>query len=303
MARMRERRANDRSDGGGTSRCGDSTPRRGRPPSCQRRQFDDDATLCQRRQFDGSEDFDEPPAKPSMPSMPTALSGPTLLGGARGAAEQSVATPRGGARGLSDTMPTPRGGARGPAEVRNARAMGPSRNGGGAAKASDREDDLPPAAKGADFKTLQALIAKGIQENEEDGALLEASVGGTQWGKREELEMAEWRQAQQKRRQAEEDNKQKERERAREQRRRQDEERRRRQMEELERELMEEKRSEGRLIEEQDRQKELCSREFDAVKKIQAHIRGRRSRAGHTRESPSKSARWELHAEPVIPRT
>merc|ERR1712151_727858 len=149
--------------------------------------------------------------------------------------------------GLSETMPTPRGGARGPAEARSARNT-----------TGDRAADeaLPKGALNADFKTLQALIAKGIQENEEDGALFEASVGGGGWGKREEFEEAQWRQAQVKKRQAEEAVREKERERAREQRRRQDEERRRRQLEQLERELMDEKRREGRLDDEQQRIKE-----------------------------------------------
>merc|ERR1712014_411212 len=132
------------------------------------------------------------------------------------------------------------------------------------------------------------MIAKGIQENEEDGALFQASVGGSGWGKKEELEEAQWRQSQIKKRQAEEAVRDKERERAREQRRRQEEERRRRQMEQIERELMEERRREGRIDEEQQRVKNICQREFDAAKRIEAYYRGRRSRAGHPRDSPSK---------------
>merc|ERR1712157_303549 len=114
-------------------------------------------------------------------------------------------------------------------------------------------------------------------------------------------EEAQWRQSQMKKRQAEEAAREKERERAREQRRRQDEERRRRQMEQIERELMEERRREGRIDDEKVRLKNTCQREFDAAKRIQAHYRGRRSRAGHPTSSPAKNFKWEVHAQPVMP--
>jgi hypothetical protein len=163
------------------------------------------------------------------------------------------------------------------------------------------DETLPKGAMGADFKTLQAMIAKGIQENEEDGALFEASVGGADWGRREELEEAEWRQGYMKKRHSEEAARERDRERAREQRRRQDEERRRRQMEQIEQKLMEEKRREGRLDDQQQHVKQLCECEFEAAKHIQARFRGRRSRLGHPIYSPDKKTRWELHEQPLMP--
>lgn len=166
---------------------------------------------------------------------------------------------------------SPRGGARGPAEARLAR---------GSPGANAVEEPLPPGAKGADFKTLQAMIAKGIHDSEEDSVLMEASLGGREWGRREETEEAEWRQRQQQKREAETAAREKERERAREMRRCQDEERRRRQEDELERELLEERCRETQVVEEQERQNSLCRREIDAANYIQAHFRGWQSRAG-----------------------
>lgn len=190
-------------------------------------------------------------------------------------------------------LPTPRGGARGPAEARLAREV-PS--------IGTTEEPLPAAAKGADFKTLQALIAKGIQANEEDGVLLEASLGGAEWSSRDQAEEAEWKEAQLKKRLAEEAAREKEKERAREQRRRQDEERRRKQMEELERELEFEKQHEAELAAETQRRIDSCRREFHAAAAIQAHHRGRRSRAGRPIDVPSKSASWALHLEEYMRR-
>lgn len=166
--------------------------------------------------------------------------------------------------------PTPRGGGRGPAAARLARTT---------EDIDTADDPLPPDVKGADFKTLQALIAKGIQNSEEDGVLLETSLGGGEWGIVEDAEEVEWRQKQQRKREAEEATREKERELAREQRRRQEEQRRRQQMEELEREMLEEKRQEMRLVEEQEQQAKACCREPYAATQIQALYRGRQSRA------------------------
>jgi len=141
------------------------------------------------------------------------------------------------------------------------------------------EDPLPANVKGADFKTLQALIAKGIQNSEEDSVLMETSLAGDQWGTKEKNEEMEWRQRLLKKRQDEEAAREKERERAKEQRRRQEEERRRKQMEELEQELLEEKRREQRLVEEKAEEAMLSRKESDAATRIQALYRGRQSRA------------------------
>jgi len=193
---------------------------------------------------------------------------------------------------FSKTLPSPRGGARGPAEALAAR---------GTSGGNTNEEPLPPGANGADFKTLQAMIAKGIQDNEEDGVLLEASLGGSEWGKREEAEEAEWKEKQQRKREEEAAERAKERERAREERKRRDEENRQRQMEELERELQEEKLKQQQQVEEQEHQQILCRREFDAAKQIQAHCRGRRSRAGRPLDSPSGLAQSTPHGQPLMP--
>eukprot|EP00746_Dinoflagellata_sp_MGD_P003078 gnl/MRDRNA2_/MRDRNA2_105996_c0_seq1.p1 gnl/MRDRNA2_/MRDRNA2_105996_c0~~gnl/MRDRNA2_/MRDRNA2_105996_c0_seq1.p1 ORF type:complete len:290 (-),score=60.27 gnl/MRDRNA2_/MRDRNA2_105996_c0_seq1:218-988(-) len=187
-----------------------------------------------------------------------------------------------GSFSLSKTMPQARGGARGIALARLART----------------EELLPPTVVKADFQTLQDLIAKGIQESEEAGALFEASLGGGEWTSREEAEEAEWKKAEQKKREAEASAREKERASLRAQRRRQDEDRRSRQAEELERELLEEKRQAAQLVEQQEHQRTLCRREFDAATRIQSCYRGRVSRAGRPVLCPSRSSRWEIHARP-----
>jgi len=195
---------------------------------------------------------------------------------------------------FSKTLPSPRGGARGPSEALAARSTPRGYK-------ETNDEPLPPGIQAADFKTLQAMIAKGIQENEEDGILMEASAGGREWGKKEEAEEAEWKEKQRMRREVEASERTKERERASEERKRRDEERRQQQMEELERELQEEKRRGQQQIEEQENLRRLCRREFDAAKRIQAHHRGRRSRTGRPMDSPSGLAQWEPHGQLLIP--
>lgn len=185
---------------------------------------------------------------------------------------------------LSATMPQPRGGVRGVALARLART----------------EEPLPPTVVNADFHTLQDMIAKSIQESEEAGALFEASLGGGDWSKREEAEEAEWKQTQQRKREAEAAAREKERASIRAQRRRQDEDRRRQQAQLLERELLEDKHKEAELAEQQEHQRTLCHREFHAAKMIQAYYRGRMSRAGWPSVCPSKTARWDVHTQPVF---
>lgn len=164
--------------------------------------------------------------------------------------------------------PTPRGGARGPAEVRSARAV---------AGIDSLEDPLPPGAIGADFKTLQAMIEKGLQQGEEDGVTLVSSAGGDEWGTQEQADELEWRQQQQRKREDEAASREKEREHRREQRRADDEERRRQQQEQLERELSEEKQKADALRAGEAR--EDNSLEAAAAARIQALYRGRQARA------------------------
>ena len=70
--------------------------------------------------------------------------------------------------------PTPRGGGRGPAAALAARcgayeATPPPPLAPGAAAGIDASDEaLPPGVQDADFKTLQAMIEKGLQDSEEN---------------------------------------------------------------------------------------------------------------------------------------
>jgi len=177
--------------------------------------------------------------------------------------------------------PTPRGGGRGPAAALAARygspeAPPPPLAPPAGAGIDSTEEALPPGVKGADFKTLQAMIEKGLQDSEENSILLEASLSGGQWGAREEAEEAEWKRMQQSKREIEAAAREKEHERAREQRRSQDEERRRQQTEDLEREFMEERSQQSQSAKEC--QRGTYCRETDAATLIQAHVRGLRSR-------------------------
>lgn len=179
----------------------------------------------------------------------------------------------------SDSMPilppTPRGGARGPLEARAARAAYVPAESFFAIGGSF-EDTLPQPVRNADFKTLQAMITKGIRAGEEDGALLEHSLGGGEWGALNDAEERRWRQQQKVARDAEQAARAVERERARELRQQLDEERRRRQMEALEEELLEEKRRDTRPQDEQTETPDTaaCRRSTAAVR-IQACYRGR----------------------------
>lgn len=150
----------------------------------------------------------------------------------------------------------------------------------------DDKDELPPGAKGADFKTLQAMIARGIQDAEAGASQLECNITDDEAGikrHREELR---------RRREEEAVSRQKEREAARQKRRQEDEERRKRQTLQLEREEAEEQRQR------QLRQglEQQCRLELKAASRIQARWRGRLSRNGKPVRSPLISPR--LHSEP-----
>lgn len=135
----------------------------------------------------------------------------------------------------------------------------------------------PPGANGADFKTLQQMIAKGIKEAEalaskiEDPRLCRAAE--------DEAEMKRHLEGQRRRRDDEVAARQKERDAVRQKRRREDEERRRRQAEESERQE-----DNDRLAREERERVEVRQRlETAAATRIQSRIRGRQSRAGkHT---------------------
>jgi len=169
---------------------------------------------------------------------------------------------------------------RGPAEVRSAR---------GEPEVQDQDDCLPSGAKGADFKTLQAMIARGIQEAETGAVKLESDMPVLI----EDEEERRFRERQRQRRQQEASQREKEREQARQKRRREQEERERRQAEELERE----EREELSLRAAREQAEAQCRKELAAAMRIQAHVRGRRARAGKPCSS-FHNLKAVLHWEP-----
>lgn len=170
---------------------------------------------------------------------------------------------------------------RGPAEARSAR----QRSG---APTND-DDELPAAAKGADFRTLQEMIAKGIVESETLASKMEATP---QVVDDNSEELRRHREAVRRRREEAEQAKMKEREQARLRRQREWEERTRK----LQAELDQEEQEELRARESRKEAEAQCQREHRAASRIQARLRGRRSRAGHPREVPK--VRAVCHLEP-----
>mmetsp|Transcript_91805 Transcript_91805/g.273940 ORF Transcript_91805/g.273940 Transcript_91805/m.273940 type:complete len:349 (-) Transcript_91805:83-1129(-) len=156
----------------------------------------------------------------------------------------------------------------------------------GARGGAEDDEPLPPGIQGADFKTLQEMIARGIQDSETGASKFEAMLSD------DETDLKRHREMMRKRRDDEAAEKQKERDAARQRRRREDEERLRRQREALEEEFGKEQRER----EERQEVEQLCRREMKAVTRIQALFRGRRSRAGACISAPAVVA--ELHAEP-----
>lgn len=167
-------------------------------------------------------------------------------------------------------------GRRGPAEVRAAR-------GGGA-----DEEPLPPGARGADFKTLQDMIEKGIKDAEKGNSQMEADIRATN----DDSDLQRHKEALRRRREEETQARQHEKDIARERRRKEDEARRRKLEEQMEREEEQERWEQD----EKAAKEALCLRQFRAVVRIQAHIRGRRSRAGKHIISPA--VRPVRHTQP-----
>jgi len=154
---------------------------------------------------------------------------------------------------------------------------------------AEEEDALPPGAQSADFKTLQTMIARGIQDAETGATKLEGDVPRISG---EDDEERRYRERQLQRREQEAEQREKEREKARQKRRREDEERQRRQAEEFEREEQEVLRQR----EEKSQWDALCRREFAAATRIQARVRGRCSRAG--KSTSAHHIRARIHTEP-----
>lgn len=169
---------------------------------------------------------------------------------------------------------------RGPAEARHAR---------GEPQTLQAEEALPAAAKGADFATLQSLIAKGIAEAETGASVLEKDVVLDQ------SEIKRLAEARSKRLEDDERRRQEERVEARKRRQQEDDERRARQQEELDREEREEQTRRDELS----REKARCSQEYHAASRIQSRFRGRRSRNGIPIHSPFVTGK--THSKPLSP--
>lgn len=196
---------------------------------------------------------------------------------------------------LQEEVPSPRSRVRGPAEVRAARcAERPSSS--NAEKPKDIEA-VPKEAKGADFRTLHEMIARGIIESETDASKMEAILR-----EEDEEELRRHREVLRRQRAEAEEARQKEREQARLKRQKEWDEQQRRIQLEMERE-------DGDGLKagpgpEQSPQHVTSSKlrlqaELKAASRIQAVVRGRRSRRGHPSASPVVHA--VLHAKPFIP--
>merc|ERR1740123_1174328 len=122
------------------------------------------------------------------------------------------------------------------------------------------------------------MIEKAIKDAEYWNAQLEADIATS-----DDQDLQRYRETLRRRREEEEQSRQREKEAARERRRRDDEARRRR-MEEI---LDHEDQAERREEEERATQEALCLRQRSAAARIQARVRGRRSRAGAHVASPA----------------
>ncbi|CAK0809914.1 unnamed protein product [Prorocentrum cordatum] len=162
---------------------------------------------------------------------------------------------------------------------------------GGYRHEAGADGELPPGAKGADFKTLQEMIARGIREAETGASRLEAEVSLVADAAAEQRHREELR----RQHEADLEAKSREREAARARRRAQEEERSRRQKEELDRW----EREQVREREEAAAREAQCRREHAACSRIQARVRGRRSRAG--KSVSSVAVRPVPHTTPHVP--
>jgi hypothetical protein len=137
------------------------------------------------------------------------------------------------------------------------------------------------------------MIVKGIFEAEQGFKGVEADLALND----NDEDLLRHREMLRRRREEDTASRQREKEAAREMRRREDEARRKRQEEELEREEAEE----SRAREAKQATETLCRRQLQAAARIQAHLRGRRSRKGKHITSPMVVAK--LHVEPWEPLT
>jgi len=150
------------------------------------------------------------------------------------------------------------------------------------------EDELPKGVKGADFRTLQQMIAQGIVEAETGASNMEATLKAVD---NDDEGLQRHRDALVRHKEQVLEAKQKEREQA----------KRRREQEWKERQLrceaeLEQQEQEERHFKEQSKAAETqCKLELAAAAKIQAGFRGWRSRAGR---QVLKSPIAVLHAQP-----
>lgn len=196
---------------------------------------------------------------------------------------------------LQEEVPSPRSRVRGPAEVRAARCERPSSS--NAEKPKDIEA-VPKEAKGADFRTLHEMIARGIIESGTDASKMEAILR-----EEDEEELRRHREVLRRQRAEAEEARQKEREQARLKRQKEWDEQQRRIQLEMEREDEDGLMKAGPGPEQSPQHVTSSSKlrlqaELKAASRIQAVVRGRRSRRGHPSASPVVHA--VLHAKPFI---
>mmetsp|Transcript_6228 Transcript_6228/g.10378 ORF Transcript_6228/g.10378 Transcript_6228/m.10378 type:complete len:355 (+) Transcript_6228:75-1139(+) len=205
-----------------------------------------------------------PPAMPAMPSPPSSRAPAKERPVVRCAMEDDLASS---------------GRVRGPAAARAARQASSSH----AVDADSGSGQLPSEVNGASFAELQAMIAQEIKESESSASALESHPSAAP-GLEEELRRRT--EENRRRREAEAEEREHQRQQARLERQRAEERRQREQAEQMAREEQEEviqrKQNDAKKQEE-----EQCLREYAAIVRIQAHIRGYRSRKGRHVPTPA----------------
>lgn len=184
----------------------------------------------------------------------------------------------------------PRSRVRGPAEARAARERPSSSNAD-----KPKDEALPKEAKGADFRTLHEMIAKGIIESETGFSKMEATLRADDT---EEEDLQRHRELVRRHRAEAEEVRQREREQARVKRQKEWDEQQRRIQLEMEREDEDEAQPMPPKLQPDDALLQRCKMELKAASRIQAVFRGHRSRRGHPTDTPAIHA--VLHVKPFI---
>lgn len=159
-----------------------------------------------------------------------------------------------------------------------------------------KDEPLPPGVANADFGKLQEIIAQEIKNGEGSAAIFEEPAPLSD----KDEELIRRREEMQNRREIEAQDREEARKKARLERQRAEELRRRQQAEELDREEQEQiMQREARK-----REEEQCYREHKAAAKIQAHVRGKRSRKGMHVQTPALSVKdLKPHQTPLSTRS